>query len=207
MYELRYSSNYIFSVWSTLRSHNALVTRNLFADFARDWCEPSTDRAETSVATLSEDLRETTFSEKPPLPRRRYRASRKSDGRLIFSDLEYRRLLDVTIVALDKELSTWNFVESTEKSLDHVKRARYGDSIERNVVLERYRNWSQFLNVFYTLAVTGKRLSDIASIDSSHLRQLRTRGICVVRIRKTGGLGRIEIPEILRADESSRARP
>lgn len=202
MYELKYSSNYIFSVWSTLRSHNALATRSLFADFARDWLR-STDVSEnvdTTIAALSEDFRKTTFSEvneTTTSPRRRYRASRKSDGRLTFSDSEYRLLLDGTIAALDEELSAWGFFESTEKSLDHVLRARYGDSMEKNVALERYRNWCQFLYVFYTLAVTGKRLSDIASIESSQLRHLRTRGVCVVRIRKTGGLGRIEIPEIM----------
>lgn len=58
-----------------------------------------------------------------------------------------------------------------------------------------------FAFVFYMMAHTGKRLSDVAMITESQLQQLRQRGVCVLKIPKTGKLGRIELPELLHSNE------
>lgn len=54
------------------------------------------------------------------------------------------------------------------------------------------------------LAITGKRLSDVASIDDDRLRAISRDGACVVRILKTRKMSRVEIPEILRGDKPTR---
>lgn len=97
--------------------------------------------------------------------------SLKSDGLLTFTESEF------------------------ESMLAEVKRrimaSRDVDGMTRN------RSGLLFLYVFYLLAITGKRLSDACSVSPRDVRQLRERGVCAIRVQKTGKLGRMEIPEIL----------
>lgn len=96
----------------------------------------------------------------------------KTDGILTFTESEYFTMLERVCAFIDDEATI-------------------------TTTTENIRNDRLFLYVFYMLSVTGKRLSDVANLSSCGLRQLRERGVCVIRIRKTDKLGRLEIPEIL----------
>lgn len=82
--------------------------------------------------------------------------------------------------------------------IEHVRQAIHADG-------PRDDSERLFLYTFYMLTITGKRLSDVCGLDARSLIQLSERGVCVVRIRKTDKLGRVEIPEILGGGGGDRA--
>lgn len=106
--------------------------------------------------------------------------SRNSDGILIFDKTEFRSLFVEIVRVLTQNLSTTTFCKLVDSS-----------DTGSNAL---------FMYVFYMLAVSGKRLSDIANLTIENLRSLRDDGVCVIITQKTRCFGCIEITEILRPD-------
>lgn len=121
--------------------------------------------------------------------RSRGESSRNSDGVLVFDKNEFQKLFAHVVHAL-----TTNAVLVADSSASPL-------SFHKLVVSIDERENALFLYVFYMLAVTGKRLSDIANLTTTNLRDLKNDGLCVIVVQKTQRLGRVEISEILRPDE------
>lgn len=209
---MRYAKNYILSIWSTLETYNRLATRKLYTEFEEkeryDEIEEDSSGGGVIKSMSTLILVDDNAVDEAKKKKNKYLVSRKSDGRLTFSEEEYRQLLKAVTVLLDKELLLWFGNNGNDVPLITLNDAiiRYDNNNSGcgggSNPIEKYKNFCTFLYVFYMLAITGKRLSDIAELEKTHLRQLSTRGVCVIKIRKTETLGRIEIPEILTTDDN-----